>query len=108
MTRFCACLACSKSTASEAGPSEVKNSNGKLQRNRHKRRSNGDNTDDTTVNTGFSGSKSSQRKKSYKRNNQGPSAWTAYSIARARYMTPQTNQPIIPTEIVGFSNRPAN
>ena len=35
-------------------------------------------------------------------------AWTAYSIARARYMAPQTNQPIIPIEIVGFLNRPAN
>ena len=78
MTHFCtgedSCLARSKNTASEAGPSEVKNSNGKLRRNRHKRRSSGDNTNDTTVNTGFSGSKSNQRKKSYKRNNQGPSS----------------------------------
>ena len=35
-------------------------------------------------------------------------AWTAYSIVRARYMAPQTNHLIIPTEIVGFLNRPAN
>ena len=35
-------------------------------------------------------------------------AWTAYSIVRARFMAPQTNQPIIPTEIVGFSNRLAS
>ena len=67
MTRFCAgedsWLARSKNTASEMGTSEVENSNGKLRRNRHKRRSNGDNTDDTIVNAGFSGSMSSQRKK---------------------------------------------
>ena len=30
--------------------------------------------DDTTVNAGFSGSKSGQRKKPYKRNNEGPSS----------------------------------
>ena len=34
--------------------------------------------------------------------------WTAYSIVRARYMAPQKNQPTIPTEIVGFLNRPAS
>ena len=78
MTRFCAgedsLLARSKNTASDTGPFEGKNSNGKLRRNRHKRRSNGNNTDDTIVNTRFSSSKSSQRKKPYKRNNQGPSS----------------------------------
>ena len=41
MTRFCvgedSWLARSKNTASEAGPSKVKNNNGKLRRNRHKR-----------------------------------------------------------------------
>ena len=71
MTRFCAgedsWLARSKNTASKAGPTEAKNSTGKLRRNRHKRQSNGDNTDDTTVNAGFSGSKSGQRNKPYKR-----------------------------------------
>ena len=70
MTRFCAgedsWLARSKNTASETGTSEVKNSNGILRRNRRKRQNNGDNTDDTTVNAGFSGSKSGQRKKPYK------------------------------------------
>ena len=78
MTRFCAgedsWLAPSKNTANEAGPSEVKNSNGKLRRSRHKHRSNDDKADDTAVNAGFSGSKSGQQKKSYKRNNQGPSS----------------------------------
>ena len=62
MTRFCAgedsWLARSTNTANGVGPTEAKNSTGKLRRNRHKRRSNGDNTDDTTVNAGFSGSKS--------------------------------------------------
>ena len=35
-------------------------------------------------------------------------AWIAYSIVRAKSMAPLINQPIIPTEIVGFSNRPAS
>ena len=78
MTRFCAgedsWLARSNNTTSEAGTSEAKNSNGKPRHNRHKRPSNGDNTDDTSVNAGFSGSKSGQRKKPYKRNNPGPSS----------------------------------
>ena len=78
MTRFCAgedsWLAHSKNTASEAGPSEAKNSTGKLRHNRHKCRNNGDSTDDTTVNAGFNGSKSGQRKKPYTRNNEGPSS----------------------------------
>ena len=64
MTRFCAgedsWLARSTHTANEAGPSEAKNSTGKLWRNRHKRRSNGDNTNDTIVHVGFSASKSGQ------------------------------------------------
>ena len=67
MTHFCAgednWLARSKNTTSEVGPTKAKNNTGKLRRNRHKRRSNGDNIDDTTVNAGFSGSKSGQRKK---------------------------------------------
>ena len=112
MTRFCvgedSWLARSKNTASEIGTSEGKNSNGKLRRNRHKRRSNGDNTDDTTVNARFSGSKSGQRKKPYKKTVRDHPAWTAYSIVRARYMAPQTNKPIIPTEILGFLNRLAS
>ena len=67
-------LARSNNNATEPGTSEARNSNGKPRRNRHKRRSNGDNTDDTTVNAGFSGSTSGQRKKPYKRNNQGSSS----------------------------------
>ncbi len=48
--------------------------NDKPRRNKHKHRNNGENTDDTTVNAGFSGSKSGQRKKPYKRNNPGASS----------------------------------
>ena len=52
MTHFCvgedSWLARSKNTESETGTPEVKHSKGKLQRSGHKRRSNGDNTDDTT------------------------------------------------------------
>ena len=62
MTRFCAgedsWLARSTNTTNEMGPSEAKHNTDKLRRNRHKRRSNGDNTDDTTIHAGFSGSKS--------------------------------------------------
>ena len=78
MTHFCtgedSWLARSNNNTSEPDTSEARNSNGKPRRNRHKRRSNGDNTKDTAVNAGFSGSKSGQRKKSFKRNNPGPSS----------------------------------
>ena len=56
-----------------SGTSDVRDNNGKPQHNRHKRQNNGDNTEDTTVNAGFSGSKSGQRKRPFKRNNKGPS-----------------------------------
>ena len=69
MTRFCAgedsCLARSNITPKNSGDSDARNSNDKLRRNRHKRRNNGDNAEDTAVNAGFSGSKSSQRKKPF-------------------------------------------
>ena len=78
MTRFCTgkdnWLARSSTTPINSGTSGVRDNNGKPRRNRHKRRNNGDNTEDTTVNAGFSGSKSGQRKKPFKRNNQGPSS----------------------------------
>ena len=35
-------------------------------------------------------------------------AWIAYSIVHAKSMAPLINQPIIPTEIAGFLNRPAS
>ena len=78
MTRFCAgedsWLAPSYNNASEPGTSEARNINDKPRRNRHKRRSNDNNTDDMAVNAGFSGSKSGQRKKPFKRNNSGSSS----------------------------------
>ena len=43
-----------------------------------------------------------------KRTIQAHLVWTAYSIVHARYMAPQTNQPIIPTGIAGCLNRPAS
>ena len=78
MTRFCAgedsWLARSNNTASNPGTSKARDSNDKPQRNKHKRRKNGDNTKDTAVNAGFSGSKFGQRKKPFKNNNSGPSS----------------------------------
>ena len=67
-------MARSSTTLRTSGTSDVRDSNGKPRRNRHKRRKNGDNTKDTAGNTGFSGSKSGQRKKPFKRNNQGSSS----------------------------------
>ena len=77
MTRFCAgedsWLTRSKNNASDACTPDVKNNKDKSRRNRYKRRNNNDNTEDKAVNTGFSGSKSSQRKKPFQKNNSGPS-----------------------------------
>ena len=62
MTRFCAgedsWLARSNNTSRNPGNSDAKDSNGRPRCNRHKRRNNGDNAEDTAVNAGFSGSKS--------------------------------------------------
>ena len=78
MTRFCAgedsWLARNGNSSTDPDTSEARNDNGRPRRNKHKRRSNGDNTDDTVVNAGFSGPKSGQRKKPFKRNNPGSSS----------------------------------
>ena len=78
MTRFCAgedsWLAHSKNNASDAGTPEAKNSKDKSRCNRYKRRNNNDNIEDMTVNAGFSGSKSGQWKKPFKKNNSGSSS----------------------------------
>ena len=70
MTRFCtgedSWLARSSTTPRNSGTSDVRTSNGKPRRNRHKRWSNGNNTEDTAVDAGFSRSKSGQRKKPFK------------------------------------------
>ena len=112
MTRFCAgedsWLARSKNNASNAGTPEAKTSKDKSRCNRYKHRNNSDNTEDTTVNAGFRGSKSGHGRSRSKRTIQAHPAWTAYLIVRARFMAPQTSHPIIQIEIVGFLNRPAN
>ncbi|KNE87397.1 hypothetical protein PSTG_19218 [Puccinia striiformis f. sp. tritici PST-78] len=82
-----------------------RDSNGKPRHNRHKRRNNGDNAEDTTVNAGFSNSKSGQRKKLFKRTIRDRPVWTAYSAARARFMAPPTNQPTTLTEIARCSKQ---
>ena len=77
MTRFCAgeesWLACRSNSTSNPGTSEPRDGNGRPRRNEHKRRNNNEETKDTTVNAGFSGSKSGQRKKPFKGNRDGPS-----------------------------------
>ena len=78
MTHFCAgedsWLARSNNITKSPGNSDTKDNNGRSRRNKHKRRIYGDNTEDTTVNAGFRGSKPGQRKKPFKRNTPGPSS----------------------------------
>ena len=78
MTRFCAGedsrLARSNNMTKNPGSSDTRDISGRSRRNKQKRRINGDNSEDTAVNAGFSGSKSGQRKKPFKRNNPGPSS----------------------------------
>ena len=62
MTRFCvgedSWLARSTNTASKPGISEARDSNGKLRRNKHKRRKYRENAENTAVNDRFRGSMS--------------------------------------------------
>src|SRR5215216_5307916 len=78
MTRFCAgedsWLAHRSNSTSDPGTSEARDGNGRPRCNKHKRRSNNENTEDTAVNAVFSGSKSGQRKKPFKGNKDGPSS----------------------------------
>ena len=67
-------LARSNNITKSSGNSDTKDNNDTSRRNKHKRRINGDNTEDTTVNAGFTGSKTGQRKKPFKRNTPGPSS----------------------------------
>ena len=64
MTRFCvgedSWLARSNNISKNRGTSDTKDSNGRSRHNKHKRRVNSDNTEDTTVNAGFRGSKPGQ------------------------------------------------
>ena len=77
MTRFCAgedsWLARSNNLTKNPGSSYTKDNNGRSRRNKHKRRINGNNTEDMAVNAGFRGSKPGQRKKPFKRTTPGPS-----------------------------------
>ena len=64
MTRFCAgedsWLARRSNSYGDPGTSEARDGNGRPRHNKNKRQSNNDDADDTTVNAGFSGSKSNQ------------------------------------------------
>ena len=70
MTRFCAgedsWLARSNNISKNHGTSDTKDGNSRSRRNKHKRRINSENTEDTAVNARFKGSKPSQRKKAFK------------------------------------------
>ena len=70
-------------------------------------KNNNHNTEDTAVNAGFSGSKSGQRKKPFKINNQGSSSLDYILDCSAKFTAPLISQPTTLTEIVGCSNRPA-
>src|SRR3954471_21874622 len=59
-------LARSNNMSKNPGNSDTKDNNGRSPRNKHKRRINSDNTEDTAVNAGFRGSKPGQRKKPFK------------------------------------------
>ena len=93
MTRFCAgedsWLARSSNNSSEPGTSEARNSNGKPRHNRHKRRSNGDNTDDTTSKPDSVAPSPASGRSHSKGTIRAPPAWTAYSIVHARYTPPR-------------------
>ena len=78
MTRFCAgedsWLARNNNISKNHGPTDTKDGNSRSRRNKHKRRINSNNTEDTAVNAGFKGSKPGQRKKPFKRSTPGPSS----------------------------------
>ena len=78
MTRFSAgedsWLARRSNSSGDPGTSEARDGNVKPRHNKNKRHNNNDDADDRTDNAGFSGSKSGQRKKSFKANRDGPSS----------------------------------
>ena len=107
MNRFCAGKD-SNSTSRNPSTSDARDNNGKPRRNRHKCRNSGDNAEDTAVNAGFSGSKSGQRKKPFKKTIRARPVWIAYSTVHAKFMAPRISKPIIPTGIVRSSSRLAS
>ena len=66
-------LARNNNRSKNPGTSGTKDDNGRSHRNTHKRRINSNNTEDTTANAGFKGSKPGQQKKPFKRSTLGPS-----------------------------------
>ena len=78
MTHFCtgedSWLARSNNLAKNPGNSDTKDKSGRTRRNKKKCRVSSDSNEDTTVNAGFRGYKSGQRKKPSKKNTQGPSS----------------------------------
>ena len=70
MTRFCtgedSWLARDNNISKDHGTSDTKDGNSRSRRNKHQHRLNSENTEDTTVNAEFKGSKPGQRKKPFK------------------------------------------
>src|SRR3954464_15404014 len=112
MTRFCAgedsWLARSNNLSKNPGNSDTKDKSGRTRRHKQKRRVSSDSNEDTTVNAGFRGHKSGQRKNPFKKNTRARPVWTEYSTAHARFTAPPKGQPITPTGIVGCSSRQAS
>ena len=112
MTRFCAgedsWLAHSNNIPKNHGTSDTMDGNGRSCRNKHKRRINSDNTEDTAVNAVFKGSKPGQQKKPFKRSTPGPSSLDRILDRSCQIHGTQTSQPITPTGIVGCSSGPAS
>src|SRR4051812_10481280 len=78
MTRFCVgedgWLGRSSNITKIPGNSDTKDNSARSRCNKHKRRINGDNAENTPANAGFRCSKPGQRKKPFKRNTPGPSS----------------------------------
>ena len=77
MTLFCtgkdSWFAHRSNSTSDLGTSEARDGNGRPRRCKNKRQNNNEETEDTAVNAGFSGSKPGQRKKPFKGNRDDPS-----------------------------------
>ena len=105
MTRFYAgedsWLAHSNNMIKSPGNSDTKDINGRSRRNKHKHRINSDNTEDTAVNAGFSGSKPGQRKKPFKGNRDGPSNLDKILDWPCQIHGTPTSLQTTPTETVG-------
>ena len=112
MTRFCmgedSWLARRSNCTSDPGSSEARDGNGRPRRNKHKRRSNKEGTEDTVVNAGFSGSKPSQRKKPFKENRDGPSSLDRILDRPCQIHGTPDKPANHTTETIGSLNRSAN